>query len=187
MIRCGSSKETRVARPSAAVAVVAATGSPVRHASYAAGAASDWTPITSIPGRVAFATTHAPAAPLPPPIGHEDRVDPRLVLEELERAGADAGDEQRLVPGVDVAVAVLRGERLAVLPRLVEVRAVHDQLRAERAHGRHLHGVRALGDADPRGDAEQARGEGDRLAVVPGRGRDHAALGARTRRGARRG
>ena len=68
-IRCGSSKETRVARPSAAVAVAAGDGLPVRQASYAAGAASDWTPITSISARVAFATTHAPAAPLPPPIG----------------------------------------------------------------------------------------------------------------------
>ena len=39
------------------------------HERKAAGAASDWTPITSISGRIAFATTHAPAAPLPPPIG----------------------------------------------------------------------------------------------------------------------
>ena len=36
---------------------------------YAAGACSAWTPITSQPGETAFATTHVPAAPLPPPMG----------------------------------------------------------------------------------------------------------------------
>src|SRR6266566_1543628 len=35
----------------------------------AAGAASDWTPITLTAGLIAFATMQAPAAPLPPPTG----------------------------------------------------------------------------------------------------------------------
>ena len=39
------------------------------HERYAAGAASDCTPITSMPGRTVLAEMHAPAAPLPPPIG----------------------------------------------------------------------------------------------------------------------
>ena len=53
------------------------------------------------------------------------------VLEDLERAGADARDQQRLVAGVDVAVAALGGELLGVLARLVEVAAVEDDLGAE--------------------------------------------------------
>ena len=36
---------------------------------YAAGAASDWTPMTSMPARTALPAMHAAAAPLPPPIG----------------------------------------------------------------------------------------------------------------------
>jgi hypothetical protein len=53
----------------------------------------------------------------------DDRVDVGPVLEDLERLGADAGDQERLVAGVDVAVAVLGGEPLAVLARGVEVLA----------------------------------------------------------------
>ena len=58
-----------MARPSANVAVSSSTNERLCQERNAAGAASDWTPITSIPGRTAFATTHAPAAPLPPPTG----------------------------------------------------------------------------------------------------------------------
>ena len=68
-ICCGSSNGTRVARPSANVEGFVLDYARACHERKAAGAASDWTPITSISGRIAFATTHAPAAPLPPPIG----------------------------------------------------------------------------------------------------------------------
>jgi hypothetical protein len=68
-IRCGSSNAVRVASPSANVLVVSATSEPARQERYAAGAASDCTPITSIDGRTALATTQAAAAPLPPPTG----------------------------------------------------------------------------------------------------------------------
>ena len=117
----------------------------------------------------------APAAPLPPPIGHDDRVDVGPVLDDLERLGADARDQERLVAGVDVAIAVLGGEGLAVLAGRVEVLPVHDQLGAERPHRGELHRVRVLGHADARCDAVEARGIGDRLAVVSCRRRDQPA------------
>lgn len=60
--------------------------------------------------------------------------------------------------------------------RLVEVAPVEDQLGAETMHGGNLDRVRLLGYADRRLNAEAAGGIGDRLAVVPGRGRDHSAL-----------
>ena len=66
---CGSSNPTRVASPSAAVDIAPSTIDPLRHDSNAAGACSACTPITSQPGASALATMHAPAAPLPPPIG----------------------------------------------------------------------------------------------------------------------
>ena len=76
---------------------------------------------------------------------------------------------------MDVAIAVLAGELLALLTGGVEVPPVHDQLRAERAHRGELDRVGVLGDADARADAEQARGEGDRLAVIARRRRDQPA------------
>ncbi|HEY7794295.1 MAG TPA: hypothetical protein VIA10_09840 [Gaiellaceae bacterium] len=104
----------------------------------------------------------------------QDHVHLGQLLEQLERLGADAGDQVRLVPGVDVAVPVLARERLAVLTRLVEVPAVDDQLGAERRHRVQLHRVRVLRDADAGGDAEQPRRVGDGLPVVPRRRRDQA-------------
>ena len=59
---------------------------------------------------------------------HDQHVELGLPLERLERVRADAGDQVRLVSGVDVAVAVLRRERLAVLAGVVEVAAVLDDL-----------------------------------------------------------
>ena len=69
MICCGSSNAVLVASPSANVLVVSSTSAPARQERYAAGAASDCTPITSIDGRTALATMQAPDAPLPPPTG----------------------------------------------------------------------------------------------------------------------
>ncbi len=59
----------RVANPSASVSIRSSTRRRSCHERYAVGAASDWTPITCASGLTAFATMHAPAAPLPPPIG----------------------------------------------------------------------------------------------------------------------
>ena len=63
-----------------------------------------------------------------------------------------------------------------MLARLVEVAAVLDDLRAEAADRRDLHRVRALGHADTARTPKSRDGEGDRLAVVPGRGGDEPAL-----------
>ena len=75
---------------------------------------------------------------------------------------------------MDVAVAVAGGQRLAVLPGLVEVAAVLDQLRPPGLDRLDLDGVGHLGDADHRPDPEPLRRPGDRLAVVAGGGGDHA-------------
>ena len=58
-----------MASPSANVLVVSSTRVPACQERYAAGAASDCTPITSTDERTVLATTQAPAAPLPPPTG----------------------------------------------------------------------------------------------------------------------
>src|SRR5439155_27087829 len=65
---------------------------------------------------------------------------------------------------------------LAMLPRVVEVAPVEDELGAEAAHRRDLDGIRRLGDADRRRHAEETGGVGYRLPVVPGRRCDDAAL-----------
>ena len=105
--------------------------------------------------------------------GDDDHVDLRLVFQQLERRGRDAGDQVRLVARVDIAIAVLGRELRAVLARLVEVASVRDDLRSERLHRRELHRIHALGHADDRAHAEEPRGIRDRLAVIAGRGRDH--------------
>jgi hypothetical protein len=76
---------------------------------------------------------------------------------------------------VHVPVTALLGELLAVFARLVIVAPVEDEFGVEAAHGRDLDRVRLLGNADGRRHPEEAGGVRDRLAVVPGRGRDHAA------------
>jgi hypothetical protein len=108
--------------------------------------------------------------------GNHDHVSLGLLLEDLERLRSDARDQQRLIAGVQVAIAVLARELLAMLTRIVEVAPVEDQLGTEPPHGGNLDRVRLLGYADRRLNTEEASGIGDRLAVVPGRGRDHAAL-----------
>ena len=84
--------------------------------------------MTSIERRTVLATMQAPAAPLPPPIGHDDDVGVGPLGQDLQGVGTNAGDEIRLVPGMDVAVAVLGGLLLALLARVVEVAAVEDDL-----------------------------------------------------------
>ena len=92
----------------------------MRQDSYAAGAASDWTPITSISGRApSRRCTRRRRRSRRRPARTRRRSGSSSSISSVR--GADAGDQERLVAGVDVAVAVSRGERLGVLPRLVEV------------------------------------------------------------------
>ena len=84
--------------------------------------------MTCIAGLMACAAMPTPAAPLPPPMGTIDDVQIGLVFQHLQRLGADARDEQWLVAGMDVAVAMLAGQVFAVQLGFVEVRAVLDHL-----------------------------------------------------------
>src|SRR3984885_12622666 len=104
---------------------------------------------------------------------HDD-LGVRLRLQDLQGVGADPGDQRGLVARVDVAVAVLGGQLLAVLAGLVEVAPVQHHLGAEGLHRLHLHRVGLLRCAHDRAHAEQVRRVGDRLAMVAGRRRDHA-------------
>src|SRR5262249_27828460 len=96
----------------------------------------------------------------------EDRVHVWLVLEDLERVGADAGDEQRLVRRVDVAETSLRVDALDVLARFVEIAAEFDELGAVRAHGGVLFRVVPARHDDGARHALARAGQRDRLAVV---------------------
>ena len=80
--------------------------------------------------------------------GNHDHVSLGLLLEDLERLRSDARDQQRLIAGVQVAIAVLARELLAMLTRIVEVAPVEDQLGTEPPHGGNLDRVRLLGYAD---------------------------------------
>ena len=137
-ICCGSSNGTRVARPSANVAV------------------------SSVDQRRGPATSGT--RPVPPPTARRSPRSPagspsrrctrrrrrcrrrserrsrrrRAGLRGSRASRSDACDQERLVARVDVAVAVLLGERRAMLARGVEVPAVLDQLGAERPHRRQL-------------------------------------------------
>ena len=106
---------------------------------------------------------------------HEDDVGVRLLFEDLERVGADAGDQQRLVGGMDIAQAALVLQLLDALARLVEVAAELDQLGAVGAHRRVLLGIVAERRDDRARHALALHSERDRLAVVAGRRGDDAA------------
>ncbi len=88
---------------------------------------------------------------------------------------ANAGDEKRLVAGVDVAVAMLFREALGGAARVVVALALEDHLGAEVLHGFDLDRVGGGRRADDGADAEQPRRESDGLPVVAGRGGDNAA------------
>jgi hypothetical protein len=135
---------------------------------YAAGAAAylhrdQLEPGPERPSDDAGAGHATPAADRP-----NQHVDLRLPLEDLEGQRGDARDEQRLVARVDVAVAALRCQGGAVLPRLVVVAPVLDHLATETPHGGDLHGIGAERHDDHRAHAEQPRGVSDRPAVVAG-------------------
>ena len=152
MIRCGSSKATRVASPSANVSMRSSSSRPLLPRAIGGGRGvrlhADHLDARRC---TALAAMHAPAAPLPPPTGTMITSIARLVLEHLERRGRDARDQLRLVAGVDVAVAVLGRELARSGSRASsKSRPCDDDLGAERPHRRDLDGVRALRHADDR-------------------------------------
>src|SRR6516162_3328016 len=61
--------------------------------------------------------------PAAPAHRHDDHFGVRLLLEDLEGVRGHPRDQGRLVPGVDVAVALLGGLLLAVLAGVVEITA----------------------------------------------------------------
>ena len=90
--------------------------------------------------------------------------------------GGDAGDQQRLVAGMDVAIAFGRRHALASHAGIVIAGADQLHLGAKLSHRSHLARVGVLGSAHDRLHAEQPRRIRDGLAVVSGRGGDHAGL-----------
>ena len=114
-----------------------------------------------------------PQMPDPQPIGTNTVCEVGHGAEELERVGGDAGDELGLERADEAQSLGLR-ERRRVLARLVEVAAVHDEIRAERLHRRVLVARVALRHDDRAAHAMPARGEGEALAVVAARRADDA-------------
>ena len=90
--------------------------------------------------------------------------------------GAHAGDQQWLVPGVDVAISVRRSHPLTREAGLVVAGADQLHLGTELAHRGHLAGVGVLGGADDGPDSEKPCRICDRLAVIPGRRCNHTGL-----------
>ena len=69
---------------------------------------------------------------------------------------------------MDVAVAVLLGQLGGMLASLVEIDTVRHDLSAKAPNRAHLDRVRPLRHAHDGAHAEDPRGVGDRLPVVPG-------------------
>ena len=177
MIRCGSSNGVRVARPSANVSMRPRRAGARCHERYAAGAASDCTPITSIAGSHApWPTMHAPAAPLPPPIGTTIDVDRRLAppASPASRSRRRRSASARCRSGCSGSRARPRA-RSQCSRASSKSRPCTTSSAPRPRIAATLTGFARLGHADDRAHAEEPRGEGDRLAVVAGRGGDHAA------------
>src|ERR1700737_1744845 len=85
-------------------------------------------------GRMALATMHAPAAPLPPPTG-TTMASMLGWSSRIQGLGGHSGDESRLVAGVQIARPALGCELLGVFPGLVEVRPVGHDLGAHPEDG----------------------------------------------------
>ena len=121
----------------------------------------------------------------PEQVAHgDDAADPRTEpdrhVHDVERAGGeqlarvrrDAGDEIAVIRRHEMRVRVGRDERRGVRFRFVEITAVHDELRAERAHRGVLLRRVAFGHDDRRAQSGPRRGERDALPVVPARRAD---------------
>src|SRR5262249_46763709 len=106
---------------------------------------------------------------------HKDNIRRLQLVEDLQRAGADARDQVGLIGGVDVAKSLAPGQLLAVDTRLVEIAAVLDDLGAKSTHRRHLVGViHGWYDQDA-AHAEQSGRPGQRLPVIARRAAEDAA------------
>ncbi len=107
--------------------------------------------------------------------GHQHRVQVRHLLQQLEPDRALAGDDPRVVEGMDEDQPALGLDLAGAGVGLVEVLPVQDDLRAAAAGRRHLGQRRPLRHDDDGGDAELRRVERDAQAVVARAGRDDAA------------
>lgn len=126
-----------------------------------------------------MAATAIPEIRPPPPIG-DDRVEIRLVGEELERDRALTGDYRRIVIGMNENQPFIAGERVGRLAGGSEAVALEHDLGAVRLGAIDLDERRALGHHDRRRDAEPPGVVGDPLGMVAGRHRNHTHT-ARTR------
>ena len=112
---------------------------------------------------------------------HDDRVEIGPVGQQFERDRPLAGDDRRVVIGVDKGQAVFAGERLCRFARSGEAVAFEHDLGAERFGVIDFDERRALGHDDRRRDAETPRMIGDALGMVAGRHRDDAGAALRRR------
>ena len=120
-----------------------------------------------------IAHAHQPADAGAEPDRHVNRVEIGHRAEEFQRVGADAAHEA-LVEGGNHHQVPLGRERLRVVERGLEIRAVDHELAAERSHRRVLAGGVALRHHEGRLEAEPGRGEGNALAVIAPGGGGHA-------------
>ena len=108
--------------------------------------------------------------------GDDDRLEVRVLLEELEADRPLAGDDEVVVEGVDEHLVLGGLDLLRAVERFVEVRAVEDDAGAVAPGAGDLHQRRGLRHHDGGVNAEPLRVIGDRLRVVPGaRANDAAA------------
>jgi len=103
---------------------------------------------------------------------HEDRVERLGPGRQLDRHSPGTLGDRRFAPIDHQAIALLCGEIAGVFPGGVEVRAAQVDRRAEAAHPRHFQRVGRLGGEDVERDTALARGVGEPLPEIPGRGAD---------------
>ena len=106
---------------------------------------------------------------------HDQRVDLGALAQHFERDRSAAGDDGRIVVGMDHGGAVDDGERLCVQGRLGVRRTFEDDRRAELAGAADLDLRCGARHHDGRGDVEPSRVIGQALRVISGRRGDHAA------------
>ena len=126
--------------------------------------------MTCILGLMDLATMQVLEAPLPPPQWDDDHLHLGQVFDDLQAIGSHPRYQHGFVDGVDVAVALLSRQALYVLPGVVEVLPVEDDLSAHVTYGLHLAWVGPMGHRNDGVDPEDAGGVGDGLAVVAGGG-----------------
>ena len=110
------------------------------------------TPMTFTAGRSALIAMAIPPMRPPPPTGTSTASRSGHLLQQLEPDGALAGDDARVVEGVDEDQPALGLDLAGAGVGLVEVLPVQDDLGAVAAGGRHLGQRRPLGHDDDGGD-----------------------------------